>query len=441
MKKKTKILLINPPTPFLAYPNAAPHLGIGYLISFLRKYSFEVKYLNLESKNPDNIILPEGFDFYGISSVSAQYHFSKLLLTQIKRRNLGKTILGGTHASIMAESCLNDGFDYVVKGYGEKVLLNIVDGNLGVGIHQGFLTKNLDEFPFPAWDDLLQSEYDISYGKGVAHMFSLRGCPYTCSYCASAEIFGTQVGFRSIENVIREIKYLKNKYSVSKIYFLDPTFTINRARTIDLCSALKVLDVKWTCETRVDRIDTELLRIMYDSGCDLISYGIETGSTSTHGTLSKNTTMQQNKDAIKLSHEIGLKVKAFLMGALPSDDQKTNSEFQEFLIRYKPDTWLFSTFIPFPGTDQWNNPARYGINIINKDFRGYYNLGLNARGPINFETESQDRDSLRNLRDEMLKFLRTEIPNPRVEYAISQFEKQKQLFLSHLSNLDYEFFF
>jgi len=151
--------------------------------------------------------------------------------------------------------------------------------------------------------------------------------------------------------------------------------------------------------------------------------------------------MQQNMDAIEMSHEAGLKVKAFLMGALPFDDQKTISEFQEFLIKYKPDTWLFSTFIPFPGTDQWKNPERYGINILNKDFRGYYNLGLNGRGPINFVTETQDRNSLRNLRDEMLNFLRSEIPNPRVDYAISQFEKQKHLFLPYISDLDYEFFF
>src|SRR3989339_30148 len=111
-----KVLLINPPAPFLAIPNAAPHLGVGYLISYLRAHGIEVSYLNLESSNPARVILPEGFDFYGITSVTPQYYFATLINNQIKRRRLGKTIIGGAHASILPEQCLEDGFDYVVRG-------------------------------------------------------------------------------------------------------------------------------------------------------------------------------------------------------------------------------------------------------------------------------------------------------------------------------------
>lgn len=435
------ILLINPPAPFLTYPNAAPHLGIGYMISYLRKHSFEVSYLNLENEIPADITIPEGYDFYGITSVSAQYYFAILLLNQIKQQKLGKTIIGGAHASVMPEVCRKDGFDYVVKGYGEEMLLQILCGNVPPGIYQGKLADNLDEIPFPSWDDLFKNEYNISYGNNVAHFFSMRGCPYECSYCSSVSIFGAGVGFRSINNVVAEVKLLKEKYNISKLYFLDPTFTLNRKRTIDLCKSLKDLDVSWTCETRVDRIDYKLLKIMQNAGCDLISFGIETGSGEAHNLLYKKTTIEQNESAISMAHDAGLQVKAFLMGALPDDNWKTSEEFKKFIISNKPDTWLYSTFIPFPGTMHWENPAAFGIRIVNKDFRAYYNLGLNGRGPVNIINRYLSRDELKNLRDDMIRFLMHEIPNPRVETAFRLFEEQKRKLLPYIRGMETEYLF
>lgn len=436
-----KIVLINPPAPFLSYPNAAPHIGIGYLISYLRKHDIEVKYLNLENDEPNSIELPEGYDFYGFTSVTAQYYYAKLLLAQVKKRKLGRTIIGGAHASLLSGSCQEDGFDYVVKGYGEDILLNILKDNLPEGIHQGELINDLDSLPFPAWEDLLESNYDISYGENVAHIFSMRGCPYDCSYCASEKIFGKKIGFRSIQNVVDEISFLKEKYKIKKLYFLDPTFTVNKKRALDLAKELEELEINWTCETRVDCITENVLKSLKCGGCDLISFGIETFSENVHKKLDKNTSVSQNKYAIKLAHDVGLEVKAFLMGALPYDNWESLEIFKKFISSNKPDTWLFSTFIPFPGTVQWSNPSKYKINIECKDFRAYYNLGLNGRGPINISNQYLSRDELRNLRDDMLDFLLQEVPNKRVKMAIENFEGQKIKILPYIEGLDTKYLF
>ena len=435
------ILLINPPAPFLTYPNAAPHLGIGYLISYLRKYGYKVSYINLENDLPDGIVIPDGYDYYGITSVSAQYYYAKLLLEQILKRKLGKTIIGGAHPSVMPEMCRKDGFDYVVQGYGEEILLKIIAEDMPPDIYKGNLPEDLDDLPFPAWDDLFQSNYNISYGEDVAHIFSMRGCPYHCSYCSSVSIYGAKVGYRSVNNVVEEVKLLKEKHDISRLYFLDPTFTLNRERTVRLCNVLKDLEIKWTCETRVDRIDYPLLNMMFNAGCNLISFGIETGAVKTHKKLYKETTIDQNEQAIKMAHDAGLQVKAFLMGALPEDNWQTLDEFKNFIIHNKPETWLFSTFIPFPGTMQWEDPTAFGIRIVNKDFRAYYNLGLNARGPINFLSNNLSRIDLRELRNDMLEFLIKEIPNPRVELALKLFEKQKGRLLPYIKELEEEFLF
>ncbi|MGE5411500.1 MAG: B12-binding domain-containing radical SAM protein [Clostridiales bacterium] len=437
----SKVLLINPPAPFLAYPNAAPHLGIGYLLSFLRENHIETDYLNLECAEPSGIELPEGYDYYGISSVSGQYYYAKRLLSQIRNRKLGRTIIGGAHPSTMAEECLNDGFDYVVKGYGEIAMLKIINGKVAEGIIQGEFIENLDSLPFPAWEDLLQSNYEVSYGENVAHMFSMRGCPYSCSYCSSGEIFGRRVGFRSISNVIDEVKFLKEKYNIQRLYFFDPTFTIDRNRAIELARALKEYDVNWTCETRVDRIDPQILEIFHDSGCNLISYGIETGSEDVYNHLGKQASMGLNRKAINYSHDAGIKVKAFLMGALPDDNWNTLDSFKNFISANKPDNWLFSTFIPFPGTEQWNEPEKFGIKILCKDFRAYFNLGLNGRAPLNISNKYLSRAELKALRDDMLQFLLREVPNPRVEKAIALFDKQKKRLLPYIEDMNQEFLF
>ena len=80
----TKVLLITPPVPYLAFPNAAPHVGMGYLISYLRENGIEVDYMSLEAKDPDDVKIPEGYVYYGLTSVTSQYFFAKLILDDIK---------------------------------------------------------------------------------------------------------------------------------------------------------------------------------------------------------------------------------------------------------------------------------------------------------------------------------------------------------------------
>ncbi|MGE5410567.1 MAG: B12-binding domain-containing radical SAM protein, partial [Clostridiales bacterium] len=230
-------------------------------------------------------------------------------------------------------------------------------------------------------------------------------------------------------------------YDIKKLYFLDPTFTINRTRAIELANALKSLDVKWTCETRVDRIDMELLQIFQKAGCNLISFGIETGSEDVHNNLGKLTTINQNELAIKMAHDAGLEVKAFLMGALPEDNWQSLELFKEFIHNNKPDTWLFSTFIPFPGTEQWKDPDKFKIKIESKDFRAYYNLGLNGRGPLNIRNQYLSREELKQVRDSMLEFLLKEVPNPRVQKAMANFEQQRLKLLPYIDGLEEKYLY
>lgn len=419
-----KLLLINPPIPFSAFPNSGPHMGLMYLLSFIRSYGFEADYLNLEAIDPAEVVIPEGYEFYGLTAVTPQYHYSNKILAQIKRRGLGKTILGGVHASVLPESCLRDGYDYVVAGYGEKAVLSILLG-AKPGIIKGSPVENLDALPFPE----TFGNYNVSYGERgkTAQMLTMRGCPYNCFYCCSKTVYGAKPFFRSVENVVSEVNYLVATFKITHLYFFDACWTFDRTRAIKMAKALKKTGVRWSIQTRVDLIDPQLLKVMAESGCDQISLGIETGSKVIER-LGKQTTENQNALAIRMCHDADIKVKAFLIGGLPDDTERTVEDFKGFLLKHKPDDWLFSTFIPFPGTRYWSHPEEFGIEIYSRDSRLYYPLGLNARGPVNIRTKYASREELYNLRESMLKFLRQEISNPRVERAIELFPKQGPTF-------------
>lgn len=436
-----KVLIINPPAPFLAIPNAAPHLGLGYLISYLREHGIETDYASYETTNPADIVVPEGYDLYGFTATTPQYHFARLLQQQVVERKLGKTVIGGGHASVMPDACLNDGFNFVVKGYGEDALLAIARGQAEVGIIQGTPVKNLDGQPLPARDELYKSEYSFSYGDKTGHIFTARGCPYGCYYCGAPEIYGTKVGFRSVEAVATEVQTMIDQFGTTNLYFFDPTFTLDRARSIKLAERLGDLGVHWTCQTRVDRIDYALLKALKRGGCDRISFGIEAGASDVHEKLGKGTTVNQNEEAIRIAHDAGLQVRAYLMGALPDDNWRTADQFKNFITKNRPDSWLFSTFILMLGTDYWRNPEKYGIDILCRDLRAYYPVGLNARGPINIRNRYLSREELKALRNDLLNFLRKEIPDNRVEQAIADFPTQRKLVEPYFEGLDLDFVF
>jgi radical SAM superfamily enzyme YgiQ (UPF0313 family) len=413
-----------------------------YLAAHLRENGVEVDYANFESADPLGIELPEGYDRYAFTAVTPQYPFAKRLLDQVRARRLGSSVIGGAHASVLPEDCLADGFDHVVRGYGETALMRILAGDEPPGIVQGRPVPDVDRVPFPAWDLLYQTEYDVSYGTRTGHLFTVRGCPYECYYCCSPAIYGTRWGSRDVAEVGREIRALQQGHGIGSLYFFDPTFTLNRGRTLRLLGELEGLYVDWTCQTRVDCVDKELLDAMRAAGCGQISYGIESGAETVHEHLNKDTQVEQNARAIRWTHAAGMRVKAFLIGALPDDTWETQARFKEFLVEHTPDRWLYSTFTPFPGTPYWDRPQDFGIEILRRDLRTYYPLGLNARGPLNVRSRNLDRGELEELRDDMLAFLRRLAPDPRVEEAIRRFDTQRPVFERCLEDLaDTEYLF
>jgi radical SAM superfamily enzyme YgiQ (UPF0313 family) len=315
-------------------------------------------------------------DIIGFSAPTVLANTVLKLAKYVKKLSKDKiVVVGGPHATICPDFFLKSGYvDFVVRGEGEYTFLELVEKIssdtkdvpkvLGISymeegkiIHNPDrpLIKNLDKLPIPARHLLPMERYFALqkklYGYKKLTVLTTRGCPYRCIFCAK-EIFGRFYRRRSVENCVNEIELLINKYGVKKILFIDDTFTLDRNFIIELCNEIRRrnLKVRWSCEGRVNHIDYELLKIMKNAGCDLISYGVESGSQKVLNYLNKDITVEQIVRASHLTKRAGIIVKFYLIVGTPTERWEDILLTKKLIIQTKPDLVDITTFVPMPGT-------------------------------------------------------------------------------------------
>jgi len=182
------------------------------------------------------------------------------------------------------------------------------------------------------------------------------GCPYKCSFCVIASL---GYKFRSVENVMSELRYLKN-LRCREIYFNDQTFGVNRARAKELCKRMveEKIDFGWVCWSRVDVINEELLKLMKGAGCHTILFGVETASEKSLKSMGKGYTLRQVEETFRLCREYGVRTLATYILGLPGEDREDIVKTVEFAVRLDSDFVSFNTLIPRAGTQI----RQYAIN-------------------------------------------------------------------------------
>ena len=210
-----------------------------------------------------------------------------------------------------------------------------------------------NSLPLPAYDLLpsLKNYYiNTPYGSPFTIIYTSKGCPYSCIYCT---VRNTKLKKRSAENILNELRYLKEKFNVKTVSFFDETFTIDKDRVIAIAEAIRreKLKIVWYCNTRVDLVDRNLLKVMYDGGCRGISYGIESGSQEILDNAKKGTTVEQAENAIRWAKEAGIKVYCSFMFGLPGENWNTVEETIRFVKRALPTGAQFNVAVPYPGTE------------------------------------------------------------------------------------------
>jgi len=329
------------------------------------------------------IINGKGADIVGFTSQTATMS-SIIYISKMVQDS--KIALGGVHATALPSLSLKEtGADIVVMGEGERTIVDIANGVdiadiKGIAYREGSKIKinesrrridNLDSLPFPARHLL-----DLRLYKDTAlgYIISSRGCPYSCYCCASNEIWGRQVRFRSPGNVIDEIEEVNQKYGTKKFRFTDDTFTLNRERVLNFCRELKErdLDISFRCGARTDRVDPELIKALKSAKCVNISYGVETGSQRILGNMGKQTTVENARRAVKMAKEAGLETLVFFIVGHPTetlDDIQGTTKLIEELQAHRTSV---SIMTPYPGSQLFNP-------MIRREWWRYYHQGKTVK--------------------------------------------------------------
>jgi len=344
-----KVLLINPMQKNSMY-SAAP-LGLLYLASVLLNNGHKVKILDLTVDNEDIFDVVESFipDVIGLTCMTCTYMEAERIAKTLKEFYDARIIVGGAHiTAVGAESIIGSTnvFDVVVQGEAELVINDVVEGKLN-GAVIAELPVNLDSLPFPAWHLVDASKYKtLTTSKKFATLVTSRGCPYDCIFCDSNKNFRA----RSAENVIAEIKYLKDIFKINQFILYDDNFAVDKQRVLKICDLLRDLNIKFKCETRVNLVDGELLVALKIAGCNLISYGIECGYQKGLDFLNKHTTIQMIVDAIRKTQLAHIDILGYFILGLPEETEFEALSTIDFAIQLDLLYAQFSILTALPGT-------------------------------------------------------------------------------------------
>jgi radical SAM superfamily enzyme YgiQ (UPF0313 family) len=385
------VLLINPPynlkksMGLLAQivPTVMP-IGLAYIAANLKKNGFSVEILDCQVHDFGFEILKkkilEGKPcMVGLTATTPMIHSALHVARMVKKISPEtNVVLGGCHASFLSEEIVKKPcIDVVARGEAEVTAVFLaralkektpLSGVKGIAYKENGVVKvteprefvdNLDELPFPARELLPIGKYrpqlDMVIRSPVRVLMTARGCPFNCFFCGGRYITGKRYRYYSTGKVIEEIELLVNRYGARQLIFLDDNFVVNRKRTKEVCEAMikKGLHKKlvWACESRVDGVTPEILKLMHDAGCRIVSYGIETSSQRLLNVLKKDITVDQIKNAVRWAKEAGLECRATFMLGIPTETRDDSLATIEFAKSLGLDRAKFSLATPYPGTE------------------------------------------------------------------------------------------
>lgn len=376
------LLLINPPT--LSRLKGFPY-GLALIGEFLYRNNFNINILdahidNISHSRIEKIIKNKykKTNIFGIYTVTPNYR-SSIKIAEIIKKNYPNSfvIMGGPHATNTSEIILkyHPEVDVIVRGEGEFTLLelmNKINKNISLnkilGItyrnnnkiivnHDRPLIKNLDILPYSFEHVIDRNKYsaEIFKGREKSTIFlTSRGCPYKCVYCSASANSGYRIRYFSINYVMEALNHFSDK-GFKRIYFEDDTFTINKKRVTKLCKRIinSNLNFSWHCETRVDCVDKELLRLMHKAGCNDIFYGVESMVQKVLDNAKKGFKVDNIKKAIKLTNEAGIRTFVSVQVGLPGETKKTVDTTIKRLKQLNPDEIALCINTVYPGTQQF----------------------------------------------------------------------------------------
>ncbi len=398
-----KILLINPPNAVEkdCIRRVVTPLGLMYLAAVAEKTGFVVKILDCVVEGFENVKTDGDYLTYGLNNdeiierirefgpdlvgITCIFSYLEKKVYDICRlvKSVDKNIItvsGGIHPSYKCETMLNEckELDYIIMSEGEYRFLGLINelnnkknfGDIdGIGYRINGEVKckpahskigNLDELPLPA-RHLIDLEKYIKINKPAnpfsqrarsERIFTSRGCPFKCNFCVSTSYWG-HVRFRSVENVIGELRILKEKYGIEEIQFSDDNMTINRQRAIDLFKGMKEFKFSWCTPAGImlKTLDEEMVQLMAESGCYQVTISPESGSQRViDEIIKKPIDLKSIRPGVDLLHKYNISVHSNFIIGLPGETREELMLTFDFAKSIDVDSAAFFIAVPYEGT-------------------------------------------------------------------------------------------
>ncbi len=377
------------------YDLPEPPLWTASLAPIARKKGFSVKFLDLLSLSYKGFKLDdiqreaektEG-DVFLFSPFTSNYDIVEQAVKCVKDAHPKSiAIAGGHHASFTDARTLNGGFDVVVRGEGERTFSQLLDainhgsgysGISGVSYKDGSkfvsnpdqeLIKDLDTLPMMDFDMLPEIYRNLFFGR----VFSSRGCPMTCSFCAESLWSRNYPRHKSAERVKREIGQMRDSLGMKFVFINDETFTTDKRYARGVSDAIHDTGYSWACQTRIDFVDRDTLRYMKERGCNGIFFGAESADQEVLDKNKKKIKVGDISKACSLAKDAGMHVCTNWLVGLAGESRKsaykTIETVEKMLEKGLTDRVDYYICVPYPGTDLFQKPSSYKVKIRTDDF-------------------------------------------------------------------------
>lgn len=399
-----KVLLIKPSN---LSDHIQPSLGLGYLAAQIRN-DHDVRIVDCIKENiagPQLLRVLEEFkpDLVGSQCYSMDLPTLKPILETVKSFSQDiVTIVGGAHATSAPYHTMEyfgrELLDFVFLGEGEigfPMLLSELERRAGpdfgkvpglgvvenarLQVNPGMEAEDLDTLGMPAWDLIMPESYPFSpHGVvcknfPIAPVMATRGCPYKCTFCASAN---TKLRKRSVNLILEEVKLLYHRHGIREFHMIDDNFTMDMKYAKALLTGLIKLDLgaSWATPNgvRLDRLDRELLELMKEAGFYSIAVGIESGSDRIRMKMKKGSSTEKVRKDLQMVRSVrGIDVTGFFILGFPGERREDIEQTLRFSRELPLHRAAFHSFIPLPGTEVWSQMEASG-ELQRVDWERYF---------------------------------------------------------------------
>lgn len=404
--KKGRVLLIYPPSPVINREDRCqqptkellvipplPPTDLMYLASIAESCGFEAIIRDYSQGGNFEADLKEFQPNYLVANIATPTFKSDMMAVQLAKEivpSICTIVKGAPFLTYNTNTIYENPFiDYVIMGEAELTLKDILDGVpdneiLGICYRENFqpvkndkrpFIDNLDILPFPARHLVDNSIYKRpDNGKVQAVVKVARGCPFHCFFCLATPVSGAKVRTRSPENIVAELKECVEKYNIKNFLFWSDIFNFDREWTLELCQKIieSGLKITWSSNTRADTMDDEMAKMMYKSGCRLVSIGVESGSQKMLDNIGKKITLDDIRNTVKILKKNKIKIYNYFVIGLPWETEETVEETIKFAIELDSNFISFYTATPLPGTKYFAYAMLNKLVEGNLDFRSAY---------------------------------------------------------------------